>query len=96
VTQVAGSAEGQAAFSAASTRIGLPANIAAAARVADRVLVAFGAAGAGAVAYPNIPQWTEAQVALGEAWRDSTRGEGATPAAEAFAAAQKRVRALGG
>jgi arabinogalactan oligomer/maltooligosaccharide transport system substrate-binding protein len=96
VTRVAASAEGQAAFAAASTRIGLPANIAAAARVADRVLVAFGAAGAGAVAYPNIPQWAEAQVALGEAWRDSTRGEGATPAADAFAAAQKRVRALGG
>lgn len=96
VTQVAASAEGQAAFAAASTRIGLPANIAAAARVADRVLVAFGAAGSAAVAYPNIPQWGQAQAALGEAWRDSTRGPGATPAAEAFAAAQKRVRALGG
>jgi len=96
VTEVAAAAEGQATFAAASTRIGLPANIAAAARVADRVLVAFGAAGSAAVAYPNIPQWEQAQVALGEAWRDSTRGEGATPAAEAFAAAQKRVRSLGG
>jgi arabinogalactan oligomer/maltooligosaccharide transport system substrate-binding protein len=96
VTQVAASAEGQAAFGAASGRIGLPANIAAAARVADRVLVAFGAAGDSAVAYPNIPQWAEAQAALGEAWRDATRGQGATPAAEAFAAAQKRVRSLGG
>jgi arabinogalactan oligomer/maltooligosaccharide transport system substrate-binding protein len=96
VTRVAASTEGQAAFAAASGRVGLPANIAAAARVADRVLVAFGAAGAGAVAYPNIPQWTEARAALGEAWRDSTRGQGATPAAEAFAAAQKRVRSIGG
>lgn len=96
VTQTAASAEGQARFAAASTRIGLPANTVAAARVADRVLVAFGAAGSAAVAYPNIPQWEQAQVALGEAWRDSTRGEGAVPAAEAFAAAQKRVRALGG
>jgi len=96
VTRVAASAEGQAAFAAASTRIGLPANIAAASRVADRLLVAFGAAGSAAVAYPNIPQWLEARAALGEAWRDSTRGEGATPAAESFAVAQKRVRAVGG
>lgn len=96
VTRVAASAEGQATFAAASGRIGLPANIAAAARVADRVLVAFGAAGDSAVAYPNIPQWAEAEAALGEAWRDATRGQGATPAAEAFAAAQKRVRSFGG
>lgn len=95
VTQVAASAEGQATFAAASGRVGLPANIAAASRVADRVLVAFGAAGSAAVPYPNIPQWGEAAAALGDAWRDSTRGAGAIPAAEAFATAQKRVRALG-
>lgn len=95
VTQVAASAEGQAAFAAASGRVGLPANIAAASRVADRVLVAFGAAGSAAVPYPNIPQWGEAAAALGDAWRDSTRGAGAIPATEAFATAQKRVRALG-
>lgn len=95
VTQVAASAEGQAAFAAASGRVGLPANVAAAARVADRVLVAFGAAGSAAVPYPNIPQWAEAGAALADAWRDSTQGVEAVPAAEAFAAAQKRVRASG-
>lgn len=95
VTEVAASTEGQAAFTAASGRVGLPANIAAAARLADRVLVAFGAAGSAAVPYPNIPQWAGAGAALAEAWRTSTRGADAVPAAEAFATAQKRARSGG-
>jgi arabinogalactan oligomer/maltooligosaccharide transport system substrate-binding protein len=89
-------ARAQRTFAGASPLVGLPANANAAATVANRQLVAFGAAGADAIAYPNIAQWGPASVALLGAWRASTRGAEAdppaVPAAESFAAARSAVR----
>ena len=96
VEEVAPGARAQRAFFDASPVIGLPANTNAAANVPNRQLVAFGAAGEGAVAYPNIEQWGRASTAFVGAWRQSTRGPQATPpavpAADAFAAARSAVR----
>lgn len=96
VGELAPGARAQRAFFDASPVIGLPANANAAANVPNRQLVAFGAAGADAVAYPNIEQWGRAATAFVGAWRQSTRGPGATPpavpAAEAFATARSAVR----
>ena len=89
-------ARSQRAFFDASPLVGLPANSNAAANVPNRQLVAFGAAGAQAIPYPNIPQWGPASVAFVGAWRASTRGPEAeppaVPAAESFAAARSAVR----
>lgn len=78
----------QMLFYEKSPYIGLPANSAAAAATPDRVLLAFGSAALGATPYPNIPEWGQVSLALAGAWRDSTRGGDATPAAESFAAAR--------
>lgn len=89
-------ARAQRTFAGSSPLVGLPANANAAATVANRQLVAFGAAAADAIAYPNIAQWGPASVALVGAWRASTRGPdaepAAAPAAESFAAARTAVR----
>lgn len=89
-------ARAQRTFAGSSPLVGLPANSNAAATVANRQLVAFGAAGADAIAYPNIAQWGPASLALVGAWRASTRGAdadpAAIPAAESFAAARSAVR----
>ena len=81
----------QTAFYSKSPYIGLPANSAAAAATPDRVLLAFGSAALGAAPYPNIPEWGQVSLALGGAWRDSTRGVTAVKAASAFAAAQAQA-----
>lgn len=89
-------ARAQRAFYDASPLVGLPANTNAAANIPNRQLVAFGAAGSEAIAYPNIAQWGPASVAFVGAWRASTRGvqadPAAVPAAESFAAARSAVR----
>jgi len=69
-----------------------PANLAAAARVTNPQLKAFGAAGAGGVPIPNISQMNSVWGPLGGAWVNSTKGEGATPAAQAFAQAAAAVK----
>lgn len=96
VQEVLPGARSQRAFFDASPLVGLPANSNAAANVPNRQLVAFGAAGTEAVAYPNIPQWGPASVAFVGAWRASTRGPDAdppaVPAAESFAAARTAGR----
>jgi len=69
-----------------------PANKAAAARVTNRPLKAFGLAGAGGVPIPNIPQMNSVWGPLGAAWVNSTKGKGATPAAKSFAQAQVAVK----
>lgn len=69
-----------------------PANKAAAARVTNRPLKAFGLAGVGGVPIPNIPQMNSVWGPLGSAWVNSTKGKGATPAAKSFAQAQVAVR----
>jgi maltose-binding protein MalE len=68
-----------------------PANLAAAARVTNPQLKAFGAAGAGGVPQPNIPQMNSVWGPLGSAWVSSTKGKGAIPAAKSFAQAQAAV-----
>ena len=57
----------------------------------DKVLAEFGKASAGGVPLPNIPQMNDVWTALGNAWVVSTKGNGATPAAKAFKAAQKSI-----
>ncbi|MFL5980858.1 MAG: extracellular solute-binding protein [Gaiellaceae bacterium] len=69
-----------------------PANKVAGKRVNDRVLKQFGAAGAGGVPMPNIPQMGSVWAELGGAWVKATKGPGATPARAAFATAQKNIR----
>lgn len=69
-----------------------PANLAAAKRVTNPQLKAFGSAGAGGVPIPNIPQMNSVWTPLGNAWVSSTKGAGATPAAQAFAQAQAAIK----
>ncbi len=97
VANIASSAKAQTAFYGKSAVAALPANTVSTAAVTDRVLLAFGAAATGqATAYPNIPQWGAVGMALGGAWRDSTRGAEAIPAKRAFARAQaSAVSSLG-
>lgn len=96
VQEVLPGARSQRAFFDASPLVGLPANTNAAANIPNRQLVAFGAAGSQAIAYPNITQWGPAAVAFVGAWRASTRGPDADPpavsAAESFEAARSAVR----
>jgi arabinogalactan oligomer / maltooligosaccharide transport system substrate-binding protein len=68
-----------------------PANKVAGKRVNDRVLKMFGAAGAGGVPMPNIPQMGSVWAELGGAWVKATKGAGATPARSAFATAQRNI-----
>lgn len=89
-------ARAQRAFYDSSPLVGLPANSNAAANIPNRQLVAFGAAGANSIAYPNVAQWGPASVAFVGAWRASTRGPEAdppaVPAADSFADARSAVR----
>lgn len=91
VTNLNTTTKAQTTFYSKSPYVGLPANTAAAAASPDRVLLAFGSSAIGAVPYPNLPEWGTTSVALGGAWRDSTRGGDAVPAAKAFAAARAQV-----
>lgn len=91
VTNKITTTKAQTAFYEKSPYVGLPANSAAAAATPDRVLLAFGSAALGATPYPNIPEWGQVSIALGGAWRDSTRGADAVKAAKAFAAARAQA-----
>jgi arabinogalactan oligomer / maltooligosaccharide transport system substrate-binding protein len=68
-----------------------PANKLAGKRVKDPVLAQFGRAGVGGVPMPNIPQMASVWTDLGNAWVNSTKGSGATPARSAFATAQRNI-----
>jgi arabinogalactan oligomer / maltooligosaccharide transport system substrate-binding protein len=68
-----------------------PANKVAGKRVGDRVLRQFGAAGAGGVPMPNIPQMGSVWAELGGAWVKATKGSGATPARSAFSTAARNI-----
>jgi maltose-binding protein MalE len=70
-----------------------PANKVAGRRVGDRVLKQFGAAGAGGVPMPNIPQMGSVWAELGGAWVKATQGSGATPARSAFSTAARNILA---
>jgi arabinogalactan oligomer/maltooligosaccharide transport system substrate-binding protein len=86
----------QAQSRLAATNFRTPANKAAAARVSNPQLKAFGAAGVGGVPMPNVPQMASVWSNLGGAWVNSTKGKGATPAQRAFAQAQRNVvKAIG-
>ena len=79
----------QTALAAANGRY--PANTRAGARVSDPTLKAFGVAGRGGVAMPNIPQMSAVWSDLGSAWVKSTKGSGATPARASFATAARNI-----
>jgi len=68
-----------------------PANLKALAQVKDKDLKAFGAASAGGVPMPNIPQMASVWQDLGAAWVRATKGAGSTPARKSFIAAQKSI-----
>jgi len=91
VTNKVTTAKAQTLFYEKSPYVGLPANTTAAAASPDRVLLAFGSAALGATAYPNIPEWGQVSLALAGAWRNSTRGADAIPAAKSFAAARAQA-----
>ncbi len=91
VTNKITTTKAQTTFYEKSPYVGLPANSTAAAASPDRVLLAFGSAALGATAYPNIPEWGQVSLALAGAWRESTRGGDAIPAAKAFSAAREQA-----
>ena len=68
-----------------------PANINAGRRVTDGVLKQFGAASAGGVPMPNIPQMASVWSELAGAWVKSTKGSGATPAKRSFTVAARNI-----
>jgi arabinogalactan oligomer / maltooligosaccharide transport system substrate-binding protein len=68
-----------------------PANLAAGKQVKDTQLRAFGAAGAGGVPMPNIPQMNSVWGDLGAAWVRSTKGSGSVPARRSFIGAQRSI-----
>jgi arabinogalactan oligomer / maltooligosaccharide transport system substrate-binding protein len=79
----------QATLAAANGRY--PANVNAAKRVSDAVLKQFGAASAGGVPMPNIPQMASVWSELAGAWVKSTKGSGATPARRSFTVAARNI-----
>jgi maltose-binding protein MalE len=79
----------QLALAAANGRF--PANLLAGKQVTDPDLKAFGAASAGGVPMPNIPQMASVWGDLGAAWVRSTKGAGAIPARRSFIGAQKSI-----
>lgn len=91
VTNLNTTKKAQTTFYSKSPYVGLPAHTAAAAASPDRVLLAFGSAAIGATPYPNVAEWGSTSIALGGAWRDSTRGGDAVKAAKTFAAAREQV-----
>jgi maltose-binding protein MalE len=68
-----------------------PANLKALVQIKDKDLKAFGAASAGGVPMPNIPQMASVWQDLGAAWVRSTKGANSTPARKSFIAAQKSI-----
>ena len=68
-----------------------PANLKALAQVKDKDLKAFGAASAGGVPMPNIPQMASVWQDLGAAWVRSTKGGGSIPARKSFIGAKKSI-----
>jgi arabinogalactan oligomer/maltooligosaccharide transport system substrate-binding protein len=82
-------ADSQVALAAANGRY--PANTTAGRRVNDPVLKQFGAAGAGGVPMPNIPQMAAVWSELGGAWVKSTKGAGALRARTAFNKAAQNI-----
>jgi len=68
-----------------------PANLRAVAQIRDKDLRAFGAASAGGVPMPNIPQMASVWQDLGAAWVRSTKGANSIPARKSFIAAQKSI-----
>jgi arabinogalactan oligomer/maltooligosaccharide transport system substrate-binding protein len=81
----------QATLAAANNRY--PANTTAGKRVTDPALKQIGLASKGGVPMPNIPAMASVWGDLGDAWVKSTKGSGATPAAQAFKTAAKNIRA---
>jgi arabinogalactan oligomer / maltooligosaccharide transport system substrate-binding protein len=79
----------QRALAAANGRY--PANTVAGRQVRDAVLSQFGAAGAGGVPMPNIPQMSSVWEELGGAWLKSTNGT-ATQARPTFTTAARNIR----
>jgi arabinogalactan oligomer/maltooligosaccharide transport system substrate-binding protein len=82
-------ADSQLALTQANGRY--PANTDAAKQVKNTVLKQFGAAGAGGVPMPNIPQMGSVWSDLGAAWVKSTRGSGAVKARVAFSTAARNI-----
>ena len=82
-------ADSQLALTQANGRY--PANTDAAKQVKNAVLKQFGAAGAGGVPMPNIPQMGSVWSDLGAAWVKSTRGSGAVKARVAFSTAARTI-----
>lgn len=78
-------------FTLATANDRSPANTRALARIKDKDLKAFGAASAGGVPMPNIPQMASVWQDLGAAWVRSTKGNGSIPARKSFIAAQKSI-----
>ena len=68
-----------------------PANLKALTQIKDKDLKAFGAASAGGVPMPNIPQMSSVWQDLGAAWVRSTKGAGSIPARKSFIGAQKSI-----
>ena len=68
-----------------------PANLKALTQIKDKDLKAFGAASAGGVPMPNIPQMSSVWQDLGAAWVRSTKGAGSIPALKSFIGAQKSI-----
>ena len=68
-----------------------PANLAAGKQVKDPQLKAFGAASAGGVPMPNIPQMNSVWGDLGAAWVRSTKGSGSIPARRSFVGAARSI-----
>jgi arabinogalactan oligomer / maltooligosaccharide transport system substrate-binding protein len=81
----------QLALSQASGRF--PANTVAGKQVHDSVLAQFGRAGVGGVPMPNIPEMASVWTDLGNAWVNSTKGAGATPARTSFVNASRNIAA---
>jgi arabinogalactan oligomer/maltooligosaccharide transport system substrate-binding protein len=68
-----------------------PANTNAGKQVKDPQLKAFGAASAGGVPMPNIPQMNNVWGDLGAAWVRSTKGSGSIPARRSFLGASRSI-----
>ncbi|MFM8418165.1 MAG: maltose ABC transporter substrate-binding protein, partial [Actinomycetota bacterium] len=65
----------------------------AAAKIDDRLLKQFAAAGKGGVPMPNIPEMSSVWGDLGTAWTNVFKGADATPAKAAFRTAGKNIKA---
>ncbi len=68
-----------------------PANNAAAAKVTDPIIKAFGAAGKIATPMPNVPEMASVWGALGDAWKATSATTNPVPAAQAFTDASNKI-----